>query len=249
MNLGSPMAIGNTAKVYLYENKVFKVFNDSLPEMESTNEAYKQKYAYSFGLSVPEIVDVTKIDGKQVIVMEHIKGRTLGDLLTDHMEKAEYYMNISVDIQMEIHKIKADSIDSMYEKLSRQIESAPQLDNKRKSALIKKLDSMTFEKKLCHGDFHLFNLIMSDHNVTIIDWVDSSAGDIRADVYRTYLLYSQFSVELADMYMRLYCEKSGLSKAEMYEWAPIIAAARLSECVSSEKPERLLEIVDQYCPL
>ncbi|RBO99586.1 phosphotransferase family protein [Rossellomorea aquimaris] len=249
MNLGSPMAIGNTAKVYLYENKVFKVFNDSLPEMESTNEAYKQKYAYSFGLSVPEIVDVTKIDGKQVIVMEHIKGRTIGDLLTDHMEKAEYYMNISVDIQMEIHKIKADSIDSMYEKLSRQIESAPQLDNKRKSALIKKLDSMTFEKKLCHGDFHLFNLIMSDHNVTIIDWVDSSAGDIRADVYRTYLLYSQFSVELADMYMRLYCEKSGLSKAEMYEWAPIIAAARLSECVSSEKPERLLEIVDQYCPL
>lgn len=248
MNLGTPMAIGNTAKVYLYENKIFKVFNDSLPDKESINEAYKQKYAYSCGLSVPEIIDVTKIDGKQVIVMEHIKGRTIGDLLTDNMEKAEYYMNISVDIQMEIHKVKADSIEPMYEKLSRQIESAPQLDNKRKSALIKKLDSMTFEKKLCHGDFHLFNLILSDHNVTIIDWVDSSAGDIRADVYRTYLLYSHFSVELADLYMRHYCEKSGLTKAEMYQWAPIIAAARLSESVSAEKPERLLEIVDQYCP-
>ncbi|MGM0840135.1 MAG: aminoglycoside phosphotransferase family protein [Bacillota bacterium] len=248
MNLGSPIANGNTAKVYLYENKIFKVFNDSLPDQESTNEAYKQKYAYSCGLSVPEIIDVTKIDGKQVIVMEHIKGRTIGDLLTDNMEKAEYYMNISVDIQMEIHKIKADSIEPMYEKLSRQIESAPDLDIKRKSALIKKLDSMTFEKKLCHGDFHLFNLILSDHNVTIIDWVDSSAGDIRADIYRTYLLYSQFSLGLADMYMRLYCEKSGLSKAEMYQWAPIIAAARLSERVSSEKPERLLEIVNQYCP-
>ena len=108
---------------------------------------------------------------------------------------------------------------------------------------------MTFDEKLCHGDFHFFNLIMSDHKVTIIDWVDASAGDIRADVYRTYLLYSQFLVELADMYMRLYCEKSGLSKDEIFQWAPIIAAARLSECVSSEKPERLLEIVNQYCPI
>ncbi|TYS89820.1 aminoglycoside phosphotransferase family protein [Rossellomorea aquimaris] len=249
MNLGTPIAIGNTAKVYLYKNKVFKVFNDSLPDKESTNEAYKQNYAYSCGLSVPEIVDVTKIDGKQVIIMEHIKGRTIGNLLTDNMEKAEYYMNISVDIQMEIHKVKADSIEPMYEKLSRQIESSPQLDNERKSALKKKLDSMTFENKLCHGDFHLFNLILSDHNVTIIDWVDSSTGDIRADVYRTYLLYSQFSVELADMYMCLYCEKSGLSKDEIFQWAPIIAAARLSESVLSEKPERLLEIVNQYCPI
>jgi tRNA A-37 threonylcarbamoyl transferase component Bud32 len=169
VNLGTPMAIGNTAKVYLFENKVYKVFNDSLPDKESTNEAYKQKYAYSCGLSVPEIVDVTKIDGKQVIVMKYIKGRTIGNILTDNMEKAEYYMNISIDIQMEIHKVKADSIEPMYEKLSRQIESAPQLDNTRKSALIKKLDSMTFEKKLCHGDFHLFNLILSDHSVTIID--------------------------------------------------------------------------------
>ncbi len=249
MNLGIPIAIGNTAKVYLYENKIFKVFNDALPDMESTNEAYKQKYAYSCGLSVPEIFDVTKIEGKQVIIMEHVKGRTIGDVLSNNMERAEYYMNISVDIQQKIHQIEANSIELMSEKLSRQIESAPILENKLKSTLIEKLDSMTFEKRLCHGDYHLYNLIMSDHNVTIIDWVDSSAGDLRADIYRTYLLYSQFSEELADMYMRLYCEKSGLSKDEIYQWAPIIAAARLSEFVSSEKTERLIEIVNHYCPL
>jgi thiamine kinase-like enzyme len=87
-------------------------------------------------------------------------------------------------------------LSPMTEKLSRQIESAHNLDNRHKSVLIQKMDKMTFENRLCHGDYHLFNLIMSDDNVTIIDWVDSSAGDIRADVYRTYLLYSQFSIEL-----------------------------------------------------
>ncbi|WP_061808859.1 phosphotransferase family protein [Rossellomorea vietnamensis] len=245
MNLGTPVATGNTAKVYLYKNKIYKVFNDSLPGEESIKEAKKQKYAHSCGLSVPEVVDVTTIDGKQVIIMEHIKGRTLGVLLTDNMEKAEYYMGMSVDIQMGIHQIKAHSIEPMSEKLRRQIESAPELDQGAKSILIKKLDSMAFEENLCHGDFHLYNLILSENNVTIIDWVDSSAGDMRADVYRTSLLYSQVSKELADMYMQLYCEKSGLSKEEIYQWAPIIAAARLSERVSTEDPKRLLEIVHQ----
>lgn len=245
MNLGTPVASGNTAKVYLYKNKIYKVFNDSLPVGESQKEAKKQQYAHSCGLPVPKIVDVTTIDGKQVIIMEHIKGRTLGDLLTDNMEKAEYYMGMSVDIQMGIHQIKAHSIEPMSEKLRRQIESASELDQELKPALIKKLESMTVEETLCHGDFHLYNLILSEERVSIIDWVDSSAGDRRADVYRTYLLYSQVSEELADMYLRLYCVKSGLSKDEILEWAPIIAAARLSEKVSSENPNRLLEIVYQ----
>ncbi|MFI8684858.1 phosphotransferase family protein [Rossellomorea sp. NPDC077527] len=245
MNLGTPTATGNTANVYLYNNKIHKVFNDSLPDDESMKEAKKQQYAHSCGLPVPEIYDVTNIDGKQVIIMEHIEGRTIGNLLTANMGKAEYYMGMSVDIQMGIHQIKAHSNEPMSEKLRRQIQSTPELSNDLKSILMNKLDSMTFEANLCHGDFHLYNLILSEDNVTIIDWVDSSAGDRRADVYRTYLLYSQVSVELADMYMRLYCEKSGLSKDEIFQWAPIIAAARLSERVSSKNPKRLLEIVHQ----
>lgn len=249
MNLGNPIAIGNTAKIYLYENKIIKVFNDYLPDTESSYEANKQKYAFSCGLLVPKVLDVTKIEGKQAIIMEYIKGRTLGDLLTENMEQAEYYINISVDIQQKIHMIKADSFEPMSEKLRRQIKSVHNLDEKQKSYLIQKMDSMTFENRLCHGDFHLFNLIMSDNKVTIIDWVDSSVGDIRADIYRTYLLYSQFSLELAEMYLRLYCEKSGLSKYDVFQWAPIIAGARLSENVSSEKTERLMDIINYYCPL
>lgn len=245
MNLGTPIATGNTAKVYLYQNKIYKVFNEYLPVKKSQKEASKQQYAHSCGLHVPEIYDVKNIDGKQVIIMEHIKGRTLGDLLTDNMEKTEYYMGLSVDIQMGIHQLNAHSIEPMFEKLHRQIESAPDLEDGVKTRLLKKLDSMTLEEKLCHGDFHLYNLILSGDKVAIIDWVDSSAGDRRADVYRSYLLYSQVSEELAELYIRLYCEKSGLSKDEIFQWAPIIAAARLSERVSSEDPKRLLEMVHQ----
>lgn len=249
MNLGNPIAIGNTAKIYLYENKVIKIFNDYLPNTESSYEANKQIYAYSRGLSVPKVLDVTKIDGKQAIIMEYIKGKTLGTLISENMEQAEYYMSIFVDTQQKIHKVSADSFVPMSVKLRHQIESTHNLDRKQKFFLIQKLDSMSFENRLCHGDYHPFNLIMSNNQVTIIDWVDSSAGDIRADIYRTYLLYSQFSVELADMYLRVYCEKSRFSKYDVFQWAPIIAGARLSENVSSEKSERLMDIINHYCPL
>ena len=61
-------------------------------------------------------------------------------------------------------------------------------------------------------------MIQADNKGTIIDWVDSRAGDIRADVCRTYLLYAQLSEELAELYINLYCEKNGLSKKEMKDF-------------------------------
>lgn len=249
MILGNPIARGNTAKIYLSDNKIVKVYNDFLPDTESINEANKQKYAYSCGLPVPKILEVTKINGEQAIIMEYVKGETLGDIMLKDKEQAEYYMNISVDMQLEIHSIIPDAIEPMYDKLYRQIETVNKLDKRQKSYLLQKLESFTYENRLCHGDFHLFNLIMTDNQVVVIDWVDSSAGDIRADIYRTYLLYSQFSSELADMYLRLYCEKSGILRSDVFQWAPIIAGARLSESVSSENSERLMEIINHYYPL
>jgi aminoglycoside phosphotransferase (APT) family kinase protein len=248
MNITGPIAIGNTAKVYLQENKVVKVFNEHLPEGEAAVEANKQAFAHSCGLPVPVVLGVTKIDGRQAIIMEYVKGRTLGELTEADRTNAEYFISLSVDIQLIIHSKSADTLEPMSEKLTRQINAAEELSRNHKHFLIGKLASMSNNNRLCHGDFHLYNLIKSEDDVAIIDWVDSSSGNIRADVYRSYLLYSQVSLEFAELYLRLYCQKSGLAKNEIFDWAPIIAGARLSENVSSESSERLLEIVNQHYP-
>lgn len=249
MLLNNLIAKGNTATIYLSDNKIIKVFNDNLPETEALYEANKQRLAYTYGLPVPKIFDVIKINNKQAIVMENIQGETLGDMLYKDMENASKYMQISVDIQMQIHAVNAEPHQLMTDKLITQIKSAKLLENKYKEVLLQKLNSMLFDVKLCHGDFHVFNIIMQDENPFVIDWVDSSSGDIRADVYRSYLLYSQISRELAELYLNLYCEKSNTIKDEIFTWAPIIAGARLSENVSSEKADRLLRIVYEYCGL
>ncbi|GGP13997.1 phosphotransferase family protein [Oceanobacillus neutriphilus] len=248
MNTDTQIATGNTAEIYLYNNRIVKVFNDYLPDTESEMEAVKQQFAFSSGLPVPEVFDLGQFKGKQAIMMEYIKGRTLGDLYMSNREQAEYYLSISVEIQQKIHRVIPDlgASELMYNKLCRQIKEADSLTEKLKNNLLRKLDTMTFENRLCHGDFHLFNLISADGKVYIIDWVDSSAGDIRADVCRTYLLYSRHFSELADSYLQCYCKKSGLLKEEILQWAPIIAGARLSKYVSTENAAQWIEIINNY---
>lgn len=82
--------------------KAIKLFHGSLPERSLEDEANKQKYAYSCGLSVPFIDEVTKINGKQAILMEYVAGRTFGDIILEEMDKAPQLMSLSVEIQMSI---------------------------------------------------------------------------------------------------------------------------------------------------
>jgi hypothetical protein len=60
MYVTDPIAVGNTAKVYLFENKIVKVFNEHLPDGQANYEANKQTFAHSNGLPVPEMICVKK---------------------------------------------------------------------------------------------------------------------------------------------------------------------------------------------
>ncbi|MES5938789.1 MULTISPECIES: phosphotransferase [unclassified Bacillus cereus group] len=248
MNLGNPIAKGNTAEIYLYDTKVVKLFNEYLPDTESINEAKKQKYAYLCGLSVPNVFEVTKIKNRQAIIMEYVKGDSIGDLLLNNLNEAEHYINICVNEQKKIHAIRVntDEMESMRKRLERQIKSVHKLDEKQKGNILNKLHSIKFEPRLCHGDFHPFNLILNNKNVNIIDWVDASSGDFRADVFRTYLLYSQSSLELAEMYLHIYCSRTGLSRDEVFQWALIIITARFSEKVNPQNEVYLNRLLIQY---
>ncbi|KLA26434.1 aminoglycoside phosphotransferase family protein [Bacillus cereus] len=248
MNLGNPIAKGNTAAIYLYDSKVVKLFKEYLPDTESINEAKKQKYAYSCGLSVPNVFEVTKIQNRQAIIMEYVKGDSIGDLLLNNLKESEYYINICVNEQKKIHAIRVntDKIESMRERLERQIKSVYKLDEKEKGNILNTLHSIKFEPRLCHGDFHPFNLILSEKNVNIIDWVDACSGDIRAEVFRTYLLYAQSHIELAEMYLQIYCRNTDLTRDEIFQWAPIMIAARFSEKVSPQNEVYVNRLLNQY---
>ncbi|GAA0122879.1 MAG: aminoglycoside phosphotransferase family protein [Clostridium argentinense] len=246
MELHKLIAEGNTAKLYRWGDKAVKLFHKEAAKDEAYYEAAKQEYAYNCGLPVPKVYNVTLINGRQGIVMEYIEGESLGSLIYKDMKQAEYYMGLAIETQMKIHAVTAGNFQPMSERLKEKINAAIGPSNITKQRLINKMNEISRGNNLCHGDCHLFNFIKAKDKIVIIDWVDSSCGSIAADVYRSYLLYLQFSVDLAELYLRIYCEKSHSSKEEIFLWAPILACARLTENVSYDKAKQLIEIVNQY---
>ncbi|MCE4047930.1 phosphotransferase family protein [Bacillus sp. Au-Bac7] len=249
MNLGNPIATGNTANLYLLDSKIMKVFKDFLPQGEAYYEAKKQQYAYSKGLNAPKVLEVKNINDSQAIVMEYIYGETLGQQLLNDLEHAERYMKLLINVQTSIHAVivEADALEPLPERLKSKLQAVSCLNDIQKQALLLKLKSLKHEHRLCHGDLHPFNLIATDKEVYIIDWVDASAGDRLADICRTYLLFLSFSIELAELYIDMYCKHTTILKGEILEWLPIIAGARLYENVSAEENKLLMKMVNEYC--
>lgn len=226
MEQGLPLAHGNTADIYLAAGGVWKVFHPRLPAGAAEYEATKQRAAQACGLPVPRVLKVTQAYGRPAVVMEYIAGPTLWDVVQKDSKRAGRYVALSVEVQAEIHQKRAPGIERMADKLRR-------------------LGQLEFADRLCHGDFHLSNLIWSGERAFVIDWADASAGCPSADACRTHLLYSQFSAELAEIYLGLYCEKTGAGRGEVLGWAPIVAAARLAEGVPEEEAARLAVIARQ----
>ena len=68
--------------------------------------------------------------------------------------------------------------------------------------------------KVCHGDFNPSNIIITDDGKAyIIDWAHATQGNASADAARTYLVFALAGQQkLADKYLNLFCEKSGIGK-------------------------------------
>lgn len=244
MDLSNPIARGNTASIYQNGGQAIKVFHADLPEGEARYEAEKQKAACDSGLPVPRVLDVTRVDGRPAIIMEYVEGPTFGELIQREPDRALQYLALSVDIQMDIHT-KTASLESMRERLSSQLHAARRLDADCRASLLARLHALPDGDRLCHGDFHVFNLIRTENGPVIIDWVTACTGSPLIDACRSYLLYTGFSAGLADAYLRLYCEKSGCKPADILAWLPILAGARLCENATGESEERLLNLARQ----
>lgn len=235
---------GAQADVYLFDNKAVKIFKPEYIQANARYEADIQDRVHKSGLPVPEIYEVTEVNGRTAIIMEYIKGNTIGNIMFEDMENAYKYLDISVDLQIKVHNANTDGFPCQKDKLTNNIISTSYLENEQRQVLLHLLYSLETGNALCHGDFHVQNLIKTVQDIKIIDWVDASCGSIAADVCRSYLLYSLYFNEIADTYLECYCKKANLSQQSVLKWLPVIAGARLNENVRAQDVTMLLHMID-----
>lgn len=236
MNLTKVIAVRTDKTVYRDGDLAIKVFNEGYSKADVLNEALNQARVEETGLKVPKVIEVTKVDGKWAIVTQFIPGKTLDALMKEHPEKKDEYMNLFVDLQLEVHQQKSPLLNKLKDKMNRKI-SQTTLDATTRYELHTRLESMPKHDKVCHGDFNPSNIIITDEgDAYILDWSHATQGNASADAARTYLLFCLHEgEETANQYLDLFCKKSDTAKQYVQQWFPIVAA---SQSVKGKPEER-----------
>ena len=223
-------------KIFREGDKLVKLFDKEYSKADILNEALNQARVEETNLNIPKIQAVSVVDGKWSITMDYIEGITLEQLMNEHPEKLDEYLELFVDIQLNIHSKRVPLLNFLIEKMNRKI-SAADLDATTRYELHTRLIGMKKHIKLCHGDYNPSNVIITaDGTPYVIDWAHATQGNAAADVARTYLLfYLQGRQEVAEKYIKLFCKKSDTAIQYVQKWIPIVAASRLVKAPEEEK--------------
>ncbi len=244
MKLDKVIAVRTSKTVYKDGDRAIKVFDADYKKSDILNEALNQARVEETGLPIPKLLEVGVVDGKWAIASEFIKGKTLARLMDENPDKIDEYMNLFVDIQLDIHSRKAPLLNKLKDKMNRKI-SETDLDATTRYELHTRLEGMPKHNKVCHGDFRPSNVIVGEDGVNyIIDWAHATQGNASADAARTYLVfYLKGEEELAEKYLDLFCQKSDTAKQYVQKWLPIVAASQ-SVKRNPEEKELLMKWLD-----
>jgi tRNA A-37 threonylcarbamoyl transferase component Bud32 len=235
--------------VYHEGSKAVKLFDKDFSKSDILNEALNQARVEETGLHIPNIVEITAIDGKWAIIMEYIKGETLESLMEKNPKKLNEYLNFFVDIQLQVQAKRSPRLPYLKDKMNRKVEAAKDvLDATLRYDLHSRIDTSPNQEKICHCDFVPSNIIVTDKNVPyVIDWSHATQGNGECDAALTYL---QFFIEgkekLAQKYLEIFCKKSDTAKQNVQNWMPIAAATKipLYDGKIKEVLLKFIEVVD-----
>ena len=204
MNLDRIIAVRNNKTVYRDGDRCLKVFNEGYSKADVLNEALNQARIEETGLNIPRVLEVTVIDGKWTIVSDYIKGKTLAQLMQENPEKKDEYLNLFVDLQLEMHSKTCPLLNKLKDKMNRKI-CQTDLSATVRYDLHTRLESMPKHNKVCHGDFNPSNVIITDDGTPyIIDWSHATQGNASADAARTYLAQRRYRrrEEVSESFLR-----------------------------------------------
>ena len=204
--------------VYDLGDKIVKVFNETKPVSDVFNEALNLARINECGIRSPKALEVSQL--------ENANGWAL---VTEKVPGTTPLLNRQRD------------------KYARMIDSLDQLNATTRYNLQERLDGMTKEFKVCHGDFNPSNVIVGDDGqLYVCDWAHATQGSPAADVATTYLLFALNSKDQAEAYLELYCDRADMPMQVVRQWTSIVAASELARKrnVNDEFLKNWIDVVD-----
>ncbi len=258
MYLGKPIANGRNSEVYPWGNGwILKLFRDRSATERVEYEARIARIVQAAGLPSPAVGEVIVVNGRPGLIYERLEGPCMLEKLKAQPWTLFASARLFAKLHTSMHACVIHELPSLQEHLENQIRAAETLPPNIKEAVLRTLHKKSDGDRLCHGDFHPNNVLMTTRGPIIIDWVDATRGNLLADVARTSLLLNLASSPpgtsgrpLLDAarrwfhtaYLNHYFELRPGDQRQLSGWRAVVAAARLSENVPGEQ-FRLLSLI------
>ncbi|WP_221939072.1 phosphotransferase family protein [Mycobacterium sp. KBS0706] len=233
---GPLIGSGKEAEVFACGDLVLKLYRTtaSASKRAAFREASILALVESLGLPAPAVHGVGQIDGRWGIAMTRADGPSLADALQREPGQGTACLERMARLQIGIHGHPGTHLGSLKARLAANIGQAGILDEPLRRRLLDGLAALPEGDRLCHGDFHPWNILGPPGREVVVDWLDACAGDPAADACRSYVLIRPVAPDLAAAYLAAYAAAAGESRDGLLAWLPFVAAARLAEDVPHE---------------
>jgi hypothetical protein len=236
--LGDKIGEGASADIHIWApGQVVKLFKASGSEWFGRHEARMTRAALAAG--APEVFDEVSVDGRFGIVLRHLDGPTLQQLLRTGAMTPRQAGAILASLYMSVHKMpsppEVPSLRRWIDHASRS--SRDRLPEHIATGVLTLIDRLPPEDGLCHSDLHPGNVIMTAEGPRIIDWACALRASGVFDITRVHITLSELVPDDADpepprainaAVQSEYARLSGLSPATLTEamqpYLPILRA-------------------------
>ena len=249
-----PLAEGREAEVFrLRDGSVLKLMRNPDTTARVEREAAAMRILSEHGHRAPTVKGVVEVDGRPGLVTEFIDGPDLFTDLGTHPWNVWRAGAVMAMTHAAMHECVAPEwLPDLHDELRRRIAGdGALLPPSNTEAILDLLGRLPQGNRLCHGDFHLGNLLGGWDAPVVIDWGDAARGDPLADVARTELLHRLGEPPpgtsgvllalipigrrtLAHRYLSVYRRRREVDEDRLEKWKIIRAAARLAEGIESE---------------
>jgi len=245
ISLNQPIAKGNTADVYAWEDgDVLKLFHNWFALEDVEYEFKIAKAVHVSGVKSPAVKEIVQVNGRNGLIYERIHGETMFSLLKRSPWKVFQFGKLLAQYHLQMHTCDFNAeVPEQKQKIQNKIKRADALPVYLKPKLLNALEPLPSGNKVCHGDFHPDNILMTKDDSIVIDWIDASKGNPLADVARTSVLALGVASTLGfgmklfiklfhASYLKEYFRLSPNGRDEYQKWIPIVAGARISENIT-----------------
>jgi thiamine kinase len=245
---GDPVARGTRSVIHAYgRGAVIKVPEPETPESWIHFEAAYAEAARGSGAPVPRFLGMETVAGRAASVWQRIDGPSLWQQIVDRPRRSARFGALLADMQEALFALVPPvGLPPQRDRLATKIRLAAATIARAHADVLALVPPASGAARLCHGDLHPSNVILSADGPMLVDWFDASRGDPVADIARSCLILLADGAEtpahlpgadretlerLTAAYLARMREHRDVDDDLLARWQAVSAVARISEGV------------------